>query len=310
MMSNYLLIGGGGFIGRKVAKLLSVNKDNNIVVVDKSPAGDKFYSENKITYIQSEDFLSSSEIEYIISESSVVIYLASTTIPSTSNESPIYDIQTNLIPLLSLLDIIKLRKDVKLIYASSGGTIYGPSEPKLQNESSETNPICSYGVVKLTAEKYLNMYNILYGLKTLSLRIANPYGIDQLYKKSQGAIGVFVSKAIRGEPIEIWGDGEVARDYLWIDDVASAFVKAANYNGNSAYFNIGSGKAITLNQVVEAIKDNISKEIFVQYKFSRNIDVQYNALDSGLARVELHWAPSVSFKEGLSRMCLAARSLS
>ncbi len=308
-MSNYLLIGGGGFIGRKVAKLLSLDKANKVVVVDKFPAVDQFYSENTITYIESEDFLSSSEIGNIISESKVVMYLASTTIPSTSNESPVYDVRTNLIPLLSLLDTIKLRKDIKLIYASSGGTIYGPSESKLRNESSETNPICSYGVVKLMAEKYLNMYNILYGLKTLSLRIANPYGIDQLYKKSQGAIGVFVSKAIRGEPIEIWGDGEVARDYLWVDDVASAFVKAANYNGNSSCFNIGSGEAVTLNQVVAAIRDNISEEICVYYQTRRNIDVQYNALDSSLAEAELDWVPSVSFKEGVSKMCLAASSL-
>jgi len=153
----------------------------------------------------------------------------------------------------------------------------------------------------LAIEKYLNLFYSLYGLDFTVLRIANAYGEGQRSEATQGAVGVFIGKALRHDPIEIWGDGSVIRDYVYVKDVAKAFYTALTYDGNDKVLNIGSGEGHSLNDIIDIIGRKLGTEIKRKYLPPRNIDVPSNVLDCTLAMNKLNWVPMTSFAEGISK---------
>jgi UDP-glucose 4-epimerase len=166
-------------------------------------------------------------------------------------------------------------------------------------ESHATNPTCSYGITKLAIEKYLDLYYKLHGLDYSILRVANPYGKGQQSNKGQGAIAVFLHKALQGEEIEIWGDGSIIRDYVYIDDVISALQAAAAYDGAEHVFNIGAGKGLSLNGVLDSIDRLIGHPTARNYVEGRGYDVPSNILSVEKAKQELQWEPAIDFEVGL-----------
>ena len=178
-----------------------------------------------------------------------------------------------------------------MVYVSSGGTIYGIPEHVPTPESAATSPITAYGVTKLAVEKYLHLYHHLYGLEYRVLRVANPFGPYQTAVKNQGVIAAFMRQALRGEPIDVWGDGSVVRDYIYIDDVISAMLAAATHEGPSRVFNVGRGEGRSLAEIVEAIEAVSGLVIPARYGAARPIDVPRSILDITLARQELGWQP-------------------
>ena len=166
------------------------------------------------------DFQNEKDYEIIFKENEidVIIHLISTTVPSTSNENIIYDIHSNLVNTIKLLNMMRQYQIKNIVFPSSGGTIYGISK-KMHKETDPAKPICSYGVIKMTIEKYLYLYKYLYGINYLILRLSNPYG--KYHKSSlQGLINVVLENILKGETIEIWGDGSVVRDYIHIEDIS------------------------------------------------------------------------------------------
>jgi len=246
------------------------------------------------------DFVNQEDLEPAISGCDIIYHLVSTTLPKSSNNNPVYDIETNVIGTLRLLDLAR-KKNKKIIFVSSGGTVYGIPEETPIRESHPTDPVCSYGITKLAIEKYLALYHRLYGLDYCVIRPSNPYGEKQRVTGAQGAVAVFLHKALRNEPIEIWGDGTVVRDFIYVGDLITAFVKALTYTGEHRIFNIGSGQGRSLNEVLAAIGALMGKEVRCTYTPSRSFDVPSNVLDISLASRFLDWAPKTSFQEGLSR---------
>jgi UDP-glucose 4-epimerase len=172
------------------------------------------------------DLVNQEDLEAAIQGCDIIYHLVSTTLPKSSNDNPAYDIETNVIGTLHLLDLARKKMGKKVIFISSGGTVYGvPGEVPIK-ESYPTNPLCSYGIVKLTIEKYLALYHQLYGLDYCVIRPSNPFGERQRVTGAQGAVAVFLHKALRDEPIEIWGDGTVVRDFIYVGDLTAALVKA------------------------------------------------------------------------------------
>jgi len=186
----------------------------------------------------------------------------------------------------------------KIIFPSSGGTVYGYPEPSSINEEHKTNPICSYGICKLMIEKYLYMFNNLYGLDYQILRISNPYG-PYHNALSQGVINVFLSKIIKGETIEIWGDGSICRDYIYIDDVIDILEMMANKDIDAKILNIGSGEGTSLNNLIKIMKSITGANFNVEYKEGRKVDVPVNILDISKACKLLDWKPKISLEEGI-----------
>ena len=177
--------------------------------------------------------------------------MASSSLPHNSNNDPHNDIQSNLIGSLNLLDASVENNISKFVFISSGGTVYGPPIDVPILETHPTNPICSYGIVKLAIEKYVMLYQKLYNLNSTILRLANPYGERQRLDAKQGVVPVFMHRAMNDLPLEVWGDGSVIRDFLYISDVVEAIRLSCIYNGNKTIFNIGSGVGMSLNEIPE-----------------------------------------------------------
>jgi len=189
----------------------------------------------------------------------------------------------------------------KLVFISSGGTVYGVPKYLPVDEMHPTDPIVSYGVIKLAIEKYLHIFEQMHGIKSITLRVANPYGERQRIETAQGAVGVFLHNAMNSLPIDIWGDGNVIRDYIHVSDVAAAFVKALEYDGSQKVFNISSGVGISLNQLIDTLEKSLGKPIARRYLPSRPFDIPVSILSNELAQKELKWMPLISMQDGITR---------
>ncbi|WBM72086.1 NAD-dependent epimerase/dehydratase family protein [Buttiauxella sp. WJP83] len=295
-MKNILVVGSNGFIGRNICNLLISNGYHVHGLDIQSTSAHDLYSEYSQFDVLKDSFSS------LLSGIDCVIYLVSTLLPQPSNVNVVRDVNENLLPVISLLECIKESSTCnKIIFASSGGTIYGAhSEPV--NEVSYLDPKCSYGIMKLTVEKYLKLYSSLYDIQTVSLRLSNPYGIGQDLNKPQGAVGIFLNNILNDKNITIWGDGSVIRDYIHVDDVASAFMSAIKYEGESDIFNIGSGIGTSLNELLTILEDVTGKAAVIEYTESRSVDVPINVLDIEKANIQLDWRPTVDLKLGLKSL--------
>ncbi|TDF96208.1 NAD-dependent epimerase/dehydratase family protein [Paenibacillus piri] len=293
---NCIVFGGGGFIGSHICDEL-LSQDNKVRAFGRTRSN---YLSRDVEWYQG-DFCKASDVENALDEMEVIFHVISTTIPQTSNESPDKDIESNVISTLRMLEIARIKKIKKVIFISSGGTVYGIPENIPINEKHVTNPISSYGVHKLTIEKYLMLYFYLYGLDYAILRVSNPYGIRQPIIGSQGAIGIFINKALNREVIEIWGDGSVVRDYIYVTDVAKAASLVVNNNSSLKIFNIGSGEGKSLLQIIQYIEKQLDIKLKVNFKNERKLDVPKNILDINLALNILSWKPSISFEEGINK---------
>jgi UDP-glucose 4-epimerase len=296
-----VVIGGNGFIGTHLIEFL-IRDGVSVRAFDRYPS--QFVQPKKEVEYVIGDLGNHGSLAEIVQGTDWVFHLAYTTLPKTSNDDPAYDVRSNLIDAVQLLQSCKEAGVKKVIFVSSGGTVYGVPQTVPILETHPTNPICSYGITKLAIEKYLHLFYHLYGLEYAVTRISNPYGEGQNPNAQQGAIGVFLGKVARGEAIEIWGKGDVVRDYLHIDDAASALIKAARYQSATdgpRIFNIGSGTGHSLNEIVDEIKVIVDRKVIVEYKPARSLDVQSNVLDTNLARTCLDWKPTIDLNTGISR---------
>jgi UDP-glucose 4-epimerase len=210
-------------------------------------------------------------------------------------------VQSNVIATLQLLDAMVEKKVGRIVFISSGGTVYGAPKYIPIDEKHPTDPEVSYGITKLAIEKYLHLYSHLHGIKQVSLRVANPYGERQRVETAQGAVGVFIHNVLKGTPIEIWGDGNVQRDFLHVSDVAEAFAKAVTYTGETSVFNISSGIGTSLNSLMSMIEEVSGAPVARNYKPGRSFDVPVSVLCNKLAQDDLGWSPRISMKDGIFR---------
>ncbi|CAH2803103.1 MAG: UDP-glucose 4-epimerase (EC [uncultured Paraburkholderia sp.] len=293
------VFGGGGFIGSTIVDRLL--RDNHEICVFERPRVDpyrEFNKSEKVCWMMG-DLTSVHDVTKVIDGSDVVVHLVSTTLPKSSNDDPIYDVQSNLVATLQLLNAMVAKNVRKMVFISSGGTVYGDPVYLPIDEKHPTNPKVSYGITKLAIEKYLLLYQYQYGIKANILRVANPYGERQRVETAQGAIGVFLDKALRQQAFEIWGDGTVTRDYLYIGDVAEAFARAVQYDGGESVFNISSGYGTSLNEIIVKIEAILGHSVERTYRSRRAFDVPASVLDNSLAKRELGWEPKVTLDAGI-----------
>lgn len=301
-LGKILVLGGLGFLGRNAVKTL-IKRGYSVRVFDRRVPNDAevidlFGTSDNIDFIAG-DFLDKKLILLALSGCDSCLHLITTTLPATSNADKIYDVSSNLIGSIQVLEAMRELEIGKLIFLSSGGTVYGNPLYTPIDENHPTHPRSSYGIVKLAIEKYCYLFNELHNMKAFVLRLSNPYGAGQLGTGIQGAIPVFVHRALMGEPIEIWGDGKVIRDYVHIDDVSAAIVSAVEYQGNETIFNIGSGSGTSLNQIIGSIEHALKRKVNVNYQPARSLDVSVSVLDITKAISEFAWMPRVPLEEGI-----------
>ncbi len=294
-----LITGGSGFIGSSLVRKLACKDNYNIRILDlhsmkNAPSG--------VEFIQGsfEDPLCMSGA---LKGCDIIYHLASTVLPSSSNEDMIYDVSSNLVGTIKLLDLAVKHKVQKIIFASSGGTVYGVTGKFPISENHPTNPICSYGITKLAIEKYMTLYSRLYSIQICILRIANPYGESQNINSGVGVIAKFCHQAVNDKAINVYGDGNVARDFIYINDLINVMINVLSIKETSLVLNVGSGKATSLNDLIALIKTN-GIQLEVSYLKSRSFDVDSVCLNINRINCLLGTDDSnkTSLSQGVERM--------
>ena len=293
-----LVLGGSGFLGSHIVDKFLAEK-HDVTVYDlyperfrRSPRGIKFFTG---------DFGNVGALSELIATGfDAVIHCVSTTTPKSSNESPEFDIQSNVIGTLNLLDICVRHKIGKLIFLSSGGTIYGDiGDEALVDESHPVRPMCSYGVSKLAIEHYLDVYKHLHNLDYVALRLSNPYGERQSPLRALGALTVFLHRTLKRQDVEVWGDGSVTRDFIYVGDVANA-VYLATINPLSGIYNVGTGKGLSLRDILTHISQVVGVEPSVKWLASRSFDVPRIVLDAAKLKNATDWNCRTSLSDGIA----------
>jgi UDP-glucose 4-epimerase len=291
-----LVLGGNGFIGSHLVDRL-LAEGHTVRVFDKY----KEYFRRPIKEVEYcyGDFGNRGLVSDALADIDLVFHLISTTLPKTSNEDPAFDVHSNVVESIFLLEKCVSCRVKKIVFISSGGTIYGEPITVPVKEDAPKNPVCSYGITKLSIEKYLFLFNHLYGLNCAIVRPSNPYGPRQNPEHIQGAISVFLGKIKNGEPIEIWGDGEVIRDYIYIDDLVDGIYRAGLLKAPYGIFNIGSGAGYSLNEILKIIYKIVGCEKKIIYQKKRSLDVPKIWLDISGAREVLYWEPVTKLDDGI-----------
>ena len=295
-----LIIGGCGFIGSHVVDRL-LAEGHQLRVLDRRPEAFRAPLPG-VEYIHC-DLQDSAQLFEAVSGVDAVVHLASTTVPATSNLDPVADVSGNLLSTLRLLEIIRAAGVRKMVYLSSGGTVYGVPQRDPVREDHPLNPISSYGIVKVAVENYLFMERQLHGLDYVILRASNPYGPRQGHTGIQGLIGTHLWRLARQEQIEVWGDGSIVRDFLHVQDLADLCARAL-VSDKSGTFNAGKGEGASVAEVVTQICATVEAsgagKVTPIYKPGRNFDVPRVVLDITRAREELGWTPSRALDQGIA----------
>jgi UDP-glucose 4-epimerase len=295
------VLGGGGFIGSTIIDRLLL--DGHQIRVFERPRINSyraFTASEQVEWLNG-DFMSQHDIREAVRGADAVMHLVSTTLPKSSNDDPIFDVQSNLVASIQLLKIMVEEQVSRIVFISSGGTVYGRPQYLPMDERHPTEPQVSYGITKLAIEKYISMFHSLHGLKPVILRVANPFGERQRVETAQGAVAVFLDRAMRGQTIEVWGDGSVERDYIHVSDVAEAFACALMYEGQESVFNVATGKGTSLREILRIVQLVTGVAVKVEYKPGRPFDVPTSILDISRAELQLGWRPAIELHEGIAR---------
>lgn len=295
-MRKVLILGAMGFIGKNILHTLEPLYE--LIAYDRKGAFDNFPINNIICY--EGDFKTEARWAEILEGVDCVIHLVSTTNVNSKTENIEEEIKENVLPTIKLLESMVFNHVKKLLFISSGGTVYGITSKHPIIESTPLFPICPYGVQKKTIESYLTLYNYLYGMENIILRVSNPYGLGQDVKRTQGIIPIFINNAINKRPITVWGNGENIRDYIYMDDLMQAILRILNYHGNHAIFNVGSGVGHSINDIIGIIREELNiNNLKVEYLPARAMDVPVNILDNHLLKQETGWSPKVTLQAGV-----------
>lgn len=294
--ANFCVVGASGFIGTNLSLRLSqVAKSVKAVSRTGKPQS---VSASKVSWV-SQDIQDLSKLRQVLGGTDFVVHLVDSSTLGIHYSPTQEGVTEDALPLLKLLDLYVSSGVHKVVFLSSGGSIYGNAELIPTPETAPTIPLSSYGVNKLSVEKFLEVYKHLQALNYVSIRASNPFGPYQTGKNKQGIIGAALISGLRGEPFEIWGDGSVVRDFIYIDDLIDGILKATVMSPDFSKFNMGSGQGASVNQVLDLCDAVLVAPIRRVYRDGRGSDVQKSILDISRANTHLDWRPTTSLKHGI-----------
>lgn len=298
-----IILGAAGFIGRNLAEKLAKKEEDPITFVDRNGDVLREMKGQKGSRIQIKemDLVRQENYDEVLLGQDVVYHLISTTVPTTSNQQIPQEISDNVELTSRLLESCVRCGVKKVVYLSSGGTVYGMNQVCPLREGMETNPINSYGVQKVMNEKLLYLYQYLYGLDYRIIRLSNPFGPYQRPNGILGAVTTFTYKALKGEEIVVYGDGSVVRDYIYIEDAVKAILNIADDEGEDRLYNVGSGIGTSLCQLLKIIEDTLGLPLRVRYVPGRAVDVPVNYLDISRYEMKFGRFDVLSLQEGIRR---------
>lgn len=293
MKKKILIIGGNGFIGTNLSKELA-EQGYDVTSFD---LAEPLCRNDKVKYI-SGDFFNDDTLEKITDDAEVIIHAISTVNPGNSNIRYMTGYERDFIQTVKLCSMVTEKK-LKMIFLSSGGTVYGNQTVQPILEDVRPQPINHYGNIKLCIENTIRTFNTQLHTKMLIARISNPYGPGQDYSKGVGFIDAALKKAIRGENIEIWGDGNNERDYIYISDACKMIEKMIDYTGQDEVFNVSVSRGASQNEILDIIR-RMGISIRVNYVESRSVDAKKTVLDN--TRIKgIYKEKLVSLEEGIEK---------
>ena len=299
-----VVTGGAGFIGSTLTDRL-LSEGHSVTVIDNLATGrisnldGAREAGEKFSFVELD--VRSAEIPNAIADAApeVVFHLAAQADVRVSVERPLFDAEVNVLGGLNVIEAARLAGARKVVVASSGGTIYGDPAPEdlPVDEQHSQHPISPYGVAKKVIDDYLHAFKYLHGLNYAALALANVYGPRQDPHGEAGVVAIFAGKLLSGEECRIFGDGEQTRDFVYVDDVVDAFVRAAD-RGDGVLCNIGTGVETSVNTLYRAMADAAGVDSSAVYAPPRVGELQRSALNPGFAGTQLGWKPQTSLNDG------------
>lgn len=294
-----LVTGGAGFIGSHVVDLL-VQENCQVVIIDNLSTG-LIENLNPAAKFIKMDIRSNQILDLFITEKfDSVIHLAAQTMVHKSLEMPDYDCDINISGTVNILEACR-KTNVKRIVFSSTAAVYGNVTTLPVLEVSQKTPTSFYGLSKLTCEKYLSLYNQVYGLEYMVLRYANVYGERQGDGGEGGVISIFARKINQSQPVLIFGDGSQTRDFIYVGDIATANYQALLTVHANKVCNISTQTETSVNQLIEYMEKVAGKTVLKSYNERREGDIYKSSLSNAIAQENLSWQPRVSLVEGLAK---------
>lgn len=305
-MAKIVVLGANGFIGRHlVARLATAGQKDTIIAFDrfsdfKTGKPHIFEKYTNVSLLPG-DFSIRDDVREAIDGADYVFHLISTTNPALSLNDPFVDLDTNVRYSLEVMQACVDAKVKKLIFLSSGGTIYGDIDSSFIHEEATPNPKSPYGIGKLTIEHYLRYFEYHHGLEYIIYRVANPYGPGQNIYGKQGVIPIFLHSFLHKEPVNIYGDGTMVRDYIYIDDLIGMIVGSYREDNRHMIYNIGSGKGASINEIVVAIEKHVGEAIKKIYVDTPSIFIQKSVLNISRFTDEFSARPHITLEEGIGK---------
>lgn len=299
-MATSVILGGAGFIGSNLARALVARGDSPRIFT--RPSFDVLNVEDILDRIDLVygDFMDDVALREATQGVDTVFHLVSTTFPGMTLESSVYDLLSNLLPTIRLVETCLSNNVRKIVYASSGGTIYGEPQATPIVEDHSLMPKSSYGQSKLTIENYLRFYSRVSSLDVDILRISNPYGPGQNPLGVQGIVAVAMGCTFFDRPLRIFGQGETVRDYIYVDDVIEMMLLSCDRPG-SHLVNVSSGEGHSVMDIIAMIEETSGRVIRKEFVPARHGDVAVSILSSDRAREVFGWEAKVDMREGLAR---------
>lgn len=291
---SVLLLGGGGFLGSALAGYLC-SKGWRVHAVGRSSAGNL----GKDMVFHQGSMADSALMKTVLPQCEVVIHLASGTTPGSSAGKPLVEADTNIVPTLKFLDIFRNCGNQRMIFISSGGTLYGNPATIPVNEEHALRSLSYHGAGKIAIEAFLQAFAHDAGKHVTILRPSNVYGPGQSLRQGFGFIRTVLEHARMDTEIKIWGDGTSVRDFLYIDDMIKNIETVMNAGPHTDVYNVGSGEGYSLNAVIQTAEKVCGRTLKVEYSPARQVDVQKVVLDCAKIKKKLVWKPETSLDDGI-----------
>lgn len=295
-----LITGGAGFIGSNIADAV-ISKKHKAVILDNLSSGNVKNINKKAKFYKA-DIVDEKNIAKIFKKEKpdIVIHCAAQIDVRKSVADPKYDADINILGSLNILKACVDNKTKKIIFASSGGTIYGECGKKAPDENAFPNPLSPYGIAKHSVENYIKFYSEIHGLKYTILRYANVYGPRQDPKGEAGVIAIFALKMLNNEAVTVFGDGKQMRDYVYVSDIVNANIKSLTKADNQI-INIGTNEAVPLNYIVKMMSEISNTDKKPVYKPKRDGELFKSFLNNKKAIKFLGWKPEIDIAKGIER---------
>ncbi len=295
-MARVIVTGGAGFIGSHVADAF-LARDDDVLVVDDLSTGQKANVPEGAAFEQL-DIADGELLEKAFADGAdIVCHLAAQASVTVSVEDPILDCTSNVLGTLNVCEAARQR-GAPVVFASTGGALYGDGAPLPTPESFAPQPLSPYGASKLAGEAYVATWGRLYGLPNVVLRLGNIYGPRQNPHGEAGVVAIFSGRLLAGEQPHLRGDGKPTRDYVYVSDVASAFVAAAD-GGRAGTYNVGTGRQTSTARLLQVLQEAVGTSIEPLPTELQAGELQASALDASAIERELGWRPTVEVEQGL-----------